>query len=471
MAIINTRSPHYISVAIADLGVATLTIEVYTGDKTTGFTGVPQYNLSKQVIGSTAKISFEVSELIRDYLDVSFDGDYDTTAEGSSKWVRTVLTAVDGNGVQLSQTISTDLAFNSYGYFEEGANYSFDNKSLLMSQKDIKVTPLGDYRIPIYTENNPTLLFLDSAGATQRTVSYTTSTQSNGQIESVELFPELCVNGNFTTDSGWTKETADWTINNGASFLNSSDLAKDRLFQSSTGLTDGVNITSEFTVTNFSGTGSASMRYPFPIPITRNGVYRVSGVGENIERIQFEAEATDLTTPLTFSIDNVSVKKTVDVSSIRVTDDNAINLISVSEDCESKYTPYKVTFTNKFGVLQDLYFFQRSKENMSSKRQSYSSNTLNSSNSYSISDHTKRDFNITASETISLSSGFVPESYNDVFKQLMLSETVWLNNEHNQVLPINIKTSSISYKTQVNDKLIEYTINFENSYNVLNDIR
>ena len=49
MAIINTRSPHYISVAIADLGVATLTIEVYTGDKTTGFTGTPQYNLSKQV--------------------------------------------------------------------------------------------------------------------------------------------------------------------------------------------------------------------------------------------------------------------------------------------------------------------------------------------------------------------------------------------------------------------------------------
>ena len=340
-----------------------------------------------------------------------------------------------------------------------------------MSQRDIKVTPLGDYRIPIYTENNPTLLFLDSAGATQRTVSYTTSTQSNGQIESVELFPELCVNGNFTTDSGWTKETADWTINNGASFLNSSDLAKDRLFQSSAGLTDGVNITSEFTVTNFSGTGTASMRYPFPIPITRNGFYRVSGVGENIERIQFEAEATDLTTPLTFSIDNVSVKKTVDVSSIRVTDDNSINVISVSEDCESKYTPYKVTFTNKFGVLQDLYFFQRSKENMSSKRQSYSSNTLNSSNTYSISDHTKRDFNITASETISLSSGFVPESYNDVFKQLMLSETVWLNNEHNQVLPINIKTSSISYKTQVNDKLIEYTINFENSYNVLNDIR
>ena len=44
MAIINTRSPHYISVAIANLGVATLTIEVYSGDKTTGFTGTPVYD-------------------------------------------------------------------------------------------------------------------------------------------------------------------------------------------------------------------------------------------------------------------------------------------------------------------------------------------------------------------------------------------------------------------------------------------
>ena len=37
--------------------------------------------------------------------------------------------------------------------------------------------------------------------------------------------------------------------------------------------------------------------------------------------------------------------------------------------------------------------------------------------------------------------------------------------------PINIKTSSVSYKTQVNDKLIEYTIEFDNSSSVLNDIR
>jgi hypothetical protein len=75
---------------------------------------------------------------------------------------------------------------------------------------------------------------------------------------------------------------------------------------------------------------------------------------------------------------------------------------------------------------------------------------------------------------MTLSSGFLSESYNEVFKQLMLSEKVWITNLTNtdeQVLPINIKTSDITYKTSLNDKLVEYTIEFENSYNVLNDIR
>jgi hypothetical protein len=108
---------------------------------------------------------------------------------------------------------------------------------------------------------------------------------------------------------------------------------------------------------------------------------------------------------------------------------------------------------------------------MTTKRENYKANTLTSSNNYSTSSHTNRDFNIVGNESISLSSGFVSESNNEVFKQLMLSERVWITSTNNQVLPINIKTSSINYKTRLNDKLVEYTIEFDNSYNVLNDIR
>ena len=113
---------------------------------------------------------------------------------------------------------------------------------------------------------------------------------------------------------------------------------------------------------------------------------------------------------------------------------------------------------------------------MITKRESYKSNILNlqQGDDYNIYEHTKRDFNISANESMTLSSGFLSESYNEVFKQLMLSEKVWITNRTDtseKVLPINIKTSDITYKTSLNDKLVEYTIEFDNSYNVLNDIR
>ena len=74
---------------------------------------------------------------------------------------------------------------------------------------------------------------------------------------------------------------------------------------------------------------------------------------------------------------------------------------------------------------------------MTTKRESYKANTLTSNNTYNTYNHTKRDFNIVANESVSLSSGFVNESYNEVFKQMMLSEKVWIT---------NCKQSSISYQ-------------------------
>ena len=146
--------------------------------------------------------------------------------------------------------------------------------------------------------------------------------------------------------------------------------------------------------------------------------------------------------------------------------------VEILEEC--KYEPKKVTFVNKFGALQDMYFFKKSVEKMNVKKESYKSNILNSSNSYSTSNHVYRDFNVIGKESITLSSGFLSEEYNEVFKQMMLSEKVWItniNDDGEQVLPINVKTSNITYKTSLNDKLVEYTFDFDNSFNVINDIR
>ena len=126
---------------------------------------------------------------------------------------------------------------------------------------------------------------------------------------------------------------------------------------------------------------------------------------------------------------------------------------------------------NKFGTLQDMYFFKKATEKMTVKKESYKANILNNSNSYSTSNHVNQDFNIVGSESISLSSGYLEESYNEAFKQLMLSEKVWVTDEDYKVTPINIKTSNITYKTSLNDRLVEYTIDFDNSFDTINNIR
>jgi hypothetical protein len=162
------------------------------------------------------------------------------------------------------------------------------------------------------------------------------------------------------------------------------------------------------------------------------------------------------------------------VDKIEVSADGKIDTIKVKVLEECKYEPKKVTFINKFGALQDIYFFKKSVEKMNVKKESYKANILNADKTYNISSHTNRDFNITAKESITMSSGFLSEEYNEVFKQMMLSEKVWITNiieTGEQVLPINVKTSNITYKTSLNDRLVDYTFDFDYSFNVINDIR
>ena len=145
--------------------------------------------------------------------------------------------------------------------------------------------------------------------------------------------------------------------------------------------------------------------------------------------------------------------------------------VKVLEEC--KYEPKKVTFINKFGALQDMYFFKKSVEKMSVKKETYKANIL-SGGTYNRTHHVNREFNVVGRESVTLSSGFLSEEYNEVFKQMMLSEKVWITNiikTGEQVLPINVKTSNITYKTSLNDRLVEYTFDFDNSFDTINNIR
>ena len=145
------------------------------------------------------------------------------------------------------------------------------------------------------------------------------------------------------------------------------------------------------------------------------------------------------------------------------------DVLKVENISECKYEPLKLTFVNRFGVWQDLWFFKTSKLKLNTENKKYRSNTL-TQGSYDTTKHQYKTLFKKGKQSLTLSSGFYPEEYNEVFKQLFLSEDVWINYENN-TLPINISSSDMNFKTRLNDSLIEYNIEIEFAYDTINSVR
>ena len=92
-------------------------------------------------------------------------------------------------------------------------------------------------------------------------------------------------------------------------------------------------------------------------------------------------------------------------------------------------------------------------------------------NTYSTTAHAKKTFNANATESIVLNTGFVNELMNPYFEELMVSEYIWLTDSSANIFPVNLKESSFAKKTGLNDRLINYTMSFEKSFSLVNNIR
>ena len=136
---------------------------------------------------------------------------------------------------------------------------------------------------------------------------------------------------------------------------------------------------------------------------------------------------------------------------------------------ECRYTPNKLVFKNKFGVEEDLWFFKKSVNNITTNRESYRANTLPSYITGDLSQHSHASYNVNGKKTMTINTGFIPESFNENLKQLMLSEKVWIYLDGNK-LPITIKDSDMQFKTVLNEKLINYEMEIEFAYDIINTI-
>ena len=73
-----------------------------------------------------------------------------------------------------------------------------------------------------------------------------------------------------------------------------------------------------------------------------------------------------------------------------------------------------------------------------------------------------------------MNTGYVNDDHNAVLEELLLSEQVWYTkttDTEERVIPVIPQTKSITYKTSVNDKLANYTVDFEHAFDKINNIR
>ncbi|WP_136465522.1 hypothetical protein [Flagellimonas onchidii] len=144
------------------------------------------------------------------------------------------------------------------------------------------------------------------------------------------------------------------------------------------------------------------------------------------------------------------------------------NTITLQKQEECKHTPVDVIFHNKYGAWEIFTFYKTKKESVSITKESFKNNFVKNGN-YDEFKHTYQDYNKNGRESLKLSSGFLPESYNETVRQLLLSEHVFLVNGGNPI-PVNVETSSYSWKSRIIDKLINHEIEFKYSFDLINNI-
>jgi hypothetical protein len=391
--LINTRSPFYIKVSDSNLDTAKLELYIYEGVYDTSPDAADlKYTIEKSELEGNNIIVFEIGELVRDYIETKYDGEYDSYCV----YVNPVITAINETGgpitsptVTPSDYASQFVATEGYGYFEEGINPDFD-EGLMMSEGTIYRVNDRSVNIPIYAETTNSVSFL-----------------LNGQqVKSVTI-----------DDS-------------------STDTADQIQYISSDG-------------------NSAADNY-----IER--VLEDGGVFERNSLLDAFESSFDIG-----AVDEIYVDYT------NATETKTTVLKVKTFDC-SKYEPIRVTFVNKFGALQDLYFTKKSDESINITSQDYKASVMDFVNfSYDTTSHQQRTLNLIGKESVTLNTDYIDESCNEHIKQLMLSEQVWMTRltDKENIVPLKLKSNSLKLKTRVNDKLVQYTMSFDFAFDKINNIR
>ena len=131
--------------------------------------------------------------------------------------------------------------------------------------------------------------------------------------------------------------------------------------------------------------------------------------------------------------------------------------------CEPKYKPIVIDFVNNHGAYQREYFFKSSNNTFKVESQEYK--LMMQSVNYNLIEGQTRIFNNNGNDSIKVNTGWVDETWSSTLKQIMLSEKILINQ-----LPAKLNTKNTELFKSINTKQINYSLEFDFSYDTINAV-
>ena len=451
--VINTRSPFYFKVSNADLSSVKLELYIWTGTSAQRNASYKRYTLTKEQLLDELDRGAATSTTANKLVDSTQN--FNTTAQVGSFIKNTTdsttasVTAIDDD---TTLSISSDIMASGENYILFAKPYVVFELSELA--RDFMETEYNNYATDTLWIDADITIY-DSTGAIVQVNSQDTNTSSFLGIDGYGYFEDGTNprSVQYTTPMVLQYNTTVY-YNDGAD-IKIPIYAEAETVTATLTSTAGADINwdnaDDFWDTYNETWGSGQT----PVVITDNG--------NTNQKIQYliitDSEDLNNNDFVTISSDNSSYSDVV---------------ITLKKVCEPKYTPLNIIFYNKFGALQNLWFFKKSMTNINITSQQFKNNILDIENSggapsYALSKHQEKKFMANGKESITVNSGFYTEDHNEVVREMLLAEQVWIYNGTN-TLPINLKSNTLQFKKSVNDKLISYTLSFDYAYDKINNI-
>ena len=139
--------------------------------------------------------------------------------------------------------------------------------------------------------------------------------------------------------------------------------------------------------------------------------------------------------------------------------------------CEPKYQPVTIDFINRYGSWARIFFQKAKRRSIEVKANEYKFNPKELP--YISQDiRQTQEFNINGKESIILNTGWVNDGYAEYLQQLMFSEKILICDYENNTdyAPVKLKTKRLEKQTGLNNGMMNYTLEFEFAYDMINNV-